>query len=483
MKLLNCLLIIVFSLVFISPATAQTIHPENWAPTWVNPSWERPANMTPDARISLPGDLSTDQLTKPAICGGCHSEIFEQWSGGVHANALNDPIFQAATKLFLSEVQTEGDLEEARGCVRCHTPFGHLTKEIETTEADYDNFTFDESQNGVFCDFCHSVKSSAGVGNAPFIVDTEEGTESERIKWGPWDDAVSPYHDTAYSDLHTRSEMCGMCHDVTHTLNGVPLERTYTEWREGPYNTGDPETTVYCQDCHMRQLPGYPSTGSTERPDNPGVSAPGGKERDHIYTHYHIGGNAVLPALPDLLEGGEENVQMVYERLQNCAALEIITPNTPTVWQTATIQVKVSNIGAGHYLPTGLSEVREVWLEVVVKGALGKTLFQSGKIEEGEDLDSQARIFNIKLADKEGKHTVNVAKADHILSDHRIPPKGYITEDFSFFVPLSGILGYTVEARLRYRSASQSLIDALLGEDTITLPIIDMVSATTDVTY
>ncbi len=78
---------------------------------------------------------------------------------------------------------------------------------------------------------------------------------------------------------------------------------------------------------------------------------------------------------------------------------------------------------------------------------------------------------------------VNVAKADHILSDHRIPPKGYITEDFSFFVSLSGILGYTVEARLRYRSASQSLIDALLGEDTITLPIIDMVSATTDVTY
>jgi hypothetical protein len=327
------------------------------------------------------------------------------------------------------------------------------------------------------------VKSSAGVGNAPFIVDTGEGTEAGRIKWGPRDDAVSPYHDTAYSDLHTKSEVCGMCHDVTHTLNGTPLERTYTEWREGPYNTGDPETTVYCQDCHMRQLPGYPATGSTERPDNPGVSAPGGKQRDHIYTHYHVGGNAVLPSLPDLLEGGEKNVQMAYERLQNCATIEIVPPNNPMVWKTATFQIKVNNVGAGHYLPTGLSELREMWLEVVVKGALGKTLFQSGKIEEGEDLDSQDRIFRIKLADKDGNPVVNVAKANHVLSDHRIPPKGYVIENFSFFVPLTGILGYTIEARLRYRSASQSLIDDLLGEDTITLPIINMASASTDVTY
>ena len=480
MKHLSYSLTLILSLFLTAPAIAQTAHPEDWAPTWVNPSWERPANMIPDAAISVPGDLSNDQLTQPAICGGCHSEIFEQWSGGVHANAFNDPIFQAATKLFLSEVKTEGDLEEARGCVRCHIPFGHLSKEIETTEADYDNVIFDELHTGIFCDFCHSVKSSAGVGNAPFIVDTEGETEGERIKWGPRDDAVSPYHDSAYSDLHTRSEMCGMCHDVTHTLNGTPLERTYTEWREGPYNTGDPKTTVYCQDCHMRQLPGYPSTGSTERPDNPGKSAIGGKDRDHVYTHYHVGGNA---ALPTLFEGGEENGQMAIERLQNCATLEIITPETPMIWKSATVRVKVNNVGAGHYLPTGLSEVREMWLEVVVKGALGQTLFQSGIIEEGEDLDSDARIFRIKLADKDGNPVVNVAKADHVLSDHRIPPKGYVIEDFSFFVPLSGILGYTVGAKLRYRSASQSLVDALLEDDTITLPIIDMVSATTDVTY
>ena len=75
MKLLSYSLIFAFSLFVVSPATAQTVHPEDWAPTWVNPSWERPANMVPDAKVSIPGDLSTDQLTQPAICRGCHSEV------------------------------------------------------------------------------------------------------------------------------------------------------------------------------------------------------------------------------------------------------------------------------------------------------------------------------------------------------------------------------------------------------------------------
>lgn len=477
MRTLSITLTMFCVLLFISPAMAQSLDPENWAPTWVNPSWERPANMVPDTPISLPGDLNTNQLDQPAICGACHNEIFSQWKGGVHANAFKDPIFQKATKLFLSEAQSAGELEEARSCVRCHTPFGHLTKTIETTEANYDNTNLD-TRADIFCDFCHSVKGSSGIGNGPFAVDAGDETEAKKVKWGPRDDAVSSYHQTAFSDLHTKSEMCGMCHDVTHTVNGVPLERTYTEWREGPYNTGDPETTVYCQDCHMRQMPGVPATGSTERPDNPGVSAPGGKERDHVYTHYIVGGNAVLPTL---FEGGEDNAQLAIDRLQNCATLEIIAPDIPTIWQNATIQIKVNNVGAGHYLPTGLSEIREMWLEIVVKDAFGRTLLQSGQVDDEGNLDLNARLFNIKLADKDGNPTANVTKADHVLSDHRIPPKGYAIETVTLFVPLRGILGYTIEARLLYRSAPQSLVDELLGDDTVLLPIIEMAYETTTV--
>ena len=90
---LFCLLLV------IPPVAAQSLDPESWSPTWINPAWERPANMLPDSAISLPGDLAVDQLESPTLCGGCHNEIFEQWQGGVHANALNDPIFQKVTKL------------------------------------------------------------------------------------------------------------------------------------------------------------------------------------------------------------------------------------------------------------------------------------------------------------------------------------------------------------------------------------------------
>ncbi len=463
-----------------STSTAQTVHPEHWSPTWVNPSWERPANMVADGLISLPGDLTVDGLENTGICGGCHNAIFEQWKGSMHANALIDPVFQAATKLFLSEATAQGDREEALACVRCHTPFGHLSKTAETTAADYAAAveTLD-ARSGIFCDFCHSVKGSAGVGNAPFLVD--DGREdAKKIKHGPRTDAVSPYHGTAFSHLHTKSEFCGMCHDVTHAFNGMPIERTYTEWRESPYNTGDPATTVHCQDCHMRQRPGVPATGSTARPENPGVSALGGKEHAHIFTHYFVGANA---ALPGLFDGGEPKTAIAYENLQNCATIEITAPPLPLAWRNADIQVTVNNVGAGHYLPTGLSEMREMWLEIKVKDAMGRTLFQSGGVDGKGSLEPQTRLFNIVLADKEGNHTVNVATADRIVSDTRIPPKGYRTEHYTFFVPLRGILGYTVEARLRYRSAPQSIINTLLGSAASTLPIIEMTSASAEVSF
>jgi len=475
------LLFVVLMLLPAASTIGQTVTPENWSPTWVNPSWERPANMVADGAISLPGDLAADGLENTGICGGCHNAILAQWKGSMHANALIDPIFQAATKLFLSEVTSEGDREEALACVRCHTPFGHLSKTAETTAADYAAATETlGTRSGIFCDFCHSVQASAGVGNAPFLVDAADGGNAQKIKRGPRTDAVSPYHATAFSDLHTKSEMCGMCHDVTHTFNGMPIERTYTEWRESPYNTGDPASTVYCQDCHMRQLPGVPATGSTARADNPGVSAPGGRERAHIFTHYLVGANAAIPALFD---SGEQNAAIAYENLQNCATIEITTPPYPAVWQNADIQVRVHNVGAGHYLPTGLSEVREMWLEILVKDAGGRTIFQSGGVDGEGNLDSQARLFNIVLADKEGNHTINVAMADRIVSDTRIPPKGYRIEHYTFLVPLRGILGYTVEARLQYRSAPQSTINALLGSAAPTLPIIEMTSASAEVRF
>jgi len=176
-------------------------------------------------------------------------------------------LFQALYNLGKKTAEEEWQKRNVESCVRCHFPIGHSSAEKE--------LPVDDEKGGVICDFCHSVRATTGVGNAPYILSPGNAAAMEGgTKYGPFDDSPDTIHKNQYSELHTRSEFCGGCHDVSHAGNDLPIEQTYTEWRQGPYNTGDPKTSVHCQDCHMRQRPGFPSTGSTERPNNPGFAIP-----------------------------------------------------------------------------------------------------------------------------------------------------------------------------------------------------------------
>lgn len=396
----------------------------------------------------------------PTVCGGCHNEIYEQWNGSMHSNAWKDPVF---LKLYaMASEETKGLTDSF--CVRCHVPVGLLKDEIPPADG---SKLSNISKKGIQCDFCHTVNGSNGIGNGAYI------SSPGKIKRGPLKDSASSYHETAYSDLHTKSEFCGMCHDVTHPVNEKPIERTYTEWKESPYNTGDPKTSIYCQDCHMRQKPGLPSTGATERRNNPGKDAKGGPDREHIYTHYFAGGNALLPGIL----GSQDHNLLAIERLQNAARIDIITPEKVKAGETAIIKVKVTNIGAGHKLPTGLTEAREMWLEVSVKDAKGNEIFRSGALDKDGNVDPNAVIYRTVLGDAAGNPTLKVWAADHVISDTRIPPKGYSIEKYYFSLPESAQGPLTIEAKLYYHTASQSLSDLLFGKGAVIVPEIEMTKA------
>lgn len=351
-------------------------------------------------------------------------------------------------------------------CARCHVPIGVLKGEIPPADG---SKLSEISTRGIQCDFCHTVNASTGIGNGAYV------SSPGKIKRGPFDDSTSPYHETAYSDIHTKgSEFCGMCHDVTHPINEKPIERTYTEWKESPYNTGNPETSINCQDCHMRQKPGMPSTGSTERPNLPGRAAPGGPERENIYTHYFAGGNALLPGIL----GSEDHNSLAIERLKSAAQIDIITPEKVVTGENAVVQVKVTNIGAGHKLPTGLTEAREIWLDVGVKDAKGNEIYRSGALDKEGNVDTNAVIYRTVLGDASGNPTLKVWAADHVISDTRIPPKGYSVEKYDFLLPVSAQGPLTVEAKLYYHTASQGLSDLLFGKGVVNVPEIEMTKAT-----
>ena len=420
--------------------------------------------------------VRVQEFIKPEICAQCHSEIFRQWQGSMHSKAFVDPIWRAATKLFLEEVAKSSDISEMKTCVKCHTPLGFRSYSMMSPADDYDKLT-DLPAQGIFCNWCHNISSALHLGDAGYEVEPGGGEADPATMLGPFKDAASPYHPTKYSELHTKSEFCGLCHNVSHAANHMPVEQTYNEWKNSPYNTGNPSTTVSCQDCHMRQRPGIPATGKTDRPDNPGKASDLGPERDHIWTHYFVGANAVVTNIM----GSEMHAQMAVERLQNAADLKLIKNDSYRKNELSQIRVKVINSGAGHYLPTGLTMIRQMWLDVKITDAAGKILLRSGALNEKGEIDKDAVRYHTKLGNEKGE-VLNVALADRVLYDHRIPPKGYIVESYSFYIPDDAVSPLSIEATLKYRSISQGLTKTLLGEDAPEIPVINMAGAIEEIT-
>jgi hypothetical protein len=222
----------------------------------------------------------------------------------------------------------------------------------------------------------------------------------------------------------------------------------------------------------MRQRPGVPATGKTSRPDNPGKSSKYGPQRKHVWTHYFVGANAIITRK----FGSLTHAEMAVQNLKFAADLEIMKNGSYRRNETASIHIKVTNSGAGHYLPTGLTALRQMWLHVKVTDGEGKVLLQSGELDEQGNLDKNTIVYHTVLGNDKGEPTINIAKAVQILHDYRIPPKGHIIENFSFKIPPDAESPLLIEAILKYRSISQPLAQELMGDKTQDVPVIIMVS-------
>lgn len=406
--------------------------------------------------------VTPDKFESPEVCMGCHPDIHAQWKGSMHANAFNDPVFQALWKL--GEKETKGFTKNL--CGGCHTAIGVVSNDLSFKDGEF--VTSDIARQGVQCDVCHTIKESSFLetptyepSNASLIVAPGE------VKRGPYKDSVSPYHKCEYSELHTKSKFCANCHQVFHPVSNFHIERTYDEWKYSVYAQHD----IQCQDCHMMPVEKSIEAARTlKKPVNPGQPCTMGPKRERMATHEFVGANFTIPALL----GAKEHAAMAEQRLKSAAELDVKVPAAVKAGALATVAVKVTNVGAGHNLPTSLTEVRQMWLDVRVTDAEGRQVFRSGDLDEKGDLREEARIFNSHAVDKDGHHTVKpweIARFEYVKT---IPPKGSATENYSFVVPADAKLPLTVMAVLRYRSYPQSVANLLLGKDAPVLPIVDM---------
>lgn len=367
-----------------------------------------------------PGNGSA-QTFLPAQSCGCHGTLIQNWQPSMHAQAIKDPVF----RLKVSEARKQAGEDVARFCERCHSPVGNMLSEFDGAGQ--------VSGEGVACMFCHQVSGMAPgePGNVSHLVQPDL-TRRAQIK-----DPGAP-HPAVYSALHESAEFCGGCHNVNHPANGTHLESTYSEWKASGYA----KKGVVCQDCHMSSRAGLvgPSKGS---------AAMGAPERANMFAMTFVGANV-----------GQGPAEESAALLKSAAKIAIEAPEITAEGETASVTVTVSNTGAGHYLPTGLTEVREMWLTVYAEDAAGK------RTKLGE------RFFGSQLKDAKGNSPVEVWAATDIASDDRIPPNGSVAGSYVVTMP-AGSESAKIGATLDYRS----LPDALAGAAKVENPTTVMASA------
>ena len=208
-----------------------------------------------------------------------------------------------------------------------------------------------------------------------------------------------------------------------------------------------------------------------------GKAAIMGPDRDAVASHWFSGGNV------SLLEhfGEKEAAERARAMLRSAGDIELISPpEAVRPGQFVSLQVKVTNSGTGHKLPTGFPEGREVWIDFLVTDNRGLEIYRLGKIEDGHT-ESGTKNFKVHLGDKDGNEVdLDVWLVDKILYDNRILPKGFQIVDFNFLVP-EGVEGpLTITADLNYWPFPQKIVDFLLGENELQVEITQI--STTSIT-
>ncbi|HYN87325.1 MAG TPA: hypothetical protein VER55_02285, partial [Ardenticatenaceae bacterium] len=400
-------------------------------PTTYNTELFAPSPATTASGERLPHGA----LSSPEACAGCHAQPIETAldvatehsgispapeagmpSGAGHGAATNSPLYRAWYKVASQNVQ--GQL--GAFCAGCHTPVGLLTGQIRTRWGwdGLEEYPLDEAaQTGVSCDVCHSIVATTGTGNGAYVVAPEGNV--------PPDDLGA--HRARYArDLYAQPEFCATCHEATNPSSGLPVMTTYTEWRESQFNTGKPSTSTTCQDCHFA-------------------------------------------------DGRHGELRL--EDLQRAARVELLAPADAPAGSEVALRVRVSNVGAGHDLPTGMAELRKLWLEVTVTDATGRSLFTSGATDDFGDPVQGSVTYGTTWRDAEGRPTDRMWEAESILRDHRIAAGESMLEEYRFTLPDEALGPLEVRAALKYRSVGgylSSLMTIYLKEEVPAAPTIEM---------
>lgn len=396
-------------------------------------------------------------------CRECHPAQFGQWDGSIHSRAHKDSLYLAFAKL----ARKEGGEPMYRFCSGCHAPAAVASGEIPGGAGREETHHTDD---GVSCVVCHSITGMgtvhAGGGANGSIVLGDGATMHGPIA----DPSKTPAHSSKHSPLHTKAELCSNCHTLTHPVNGTIIENTFEEWRKSPYA----EAGIQCQDCHMRTVEQAAETARTMTTIAvPGRTTNGPEERPDVHVHTFIGASVNR----DANLTSEFHAAEAEKRLRSAAKVEVAAPAKAARGAKSKLRVSVTNVAAGHSIPTSITELRQVWIDVRVTDADGAEVFRSGAVDAAGRVDPAASMFHSVLLDEKGEVTFLPWRAAKVAKERLIPAKSTVHEDYEFTVPAGAKGPLRVAAALNYRSAPQDKLDALFGKGTFTIRTVEMAAA------
>jgi len=136
--------------------------------------------------------------------------------------------------------------------------------------------------------------------------------------------------------------------------------------------------------------------------------------------------------------------------------------------------VKVTNVGIGHDFPTGVTDIREAWVELQALDASGNVLAHFGGPDASGVLPSTAARLGIDIADADGGILLEhqLSQTARITFDQRVPAGGSLTLNVT---PGTSPPGTTeLDAVLYYRNLRTTYYQAATGDAGATSPSIEL---------
>lgn len=385
-------------------------------------------------------------------CLFCHSEIYNEWSTSNHALATMDfwvrDLYSGDGSPGGSNgfVFTDTRPGESGTCATCHAPMADVFDPGQTRLDQVVANNQPGQVDGVSCVACHQVHRVDGDVNAIHILGQSEyrfpdgDLPTSRHVFGSLDDVDESFMRAVYAPFFTESVMCASCHQYLAPFG----QETYAEWLASPFAAPGPDFRS-CQDCHM------PERAEEGRICDLGRTIIRPPQQRHAHTF--------IGSTPETLSA---NIDLVAEIVSQQAG-------------QVTVRAAVTNRGAGHSFPTGVS-IRNALL-VLTADVDGQALEQSSgpTVPDWADDDVPgkqdgdyagfagtgfAKILGGRINDQgDPVSPVLFVDAETVLEHSNIPSGETSTTEVAFSLPADAELGQTVnvQARLLYRRAFRAL--------------------------